>query len=90
MSHIARHFERSEPETGLRPDFGVIHHMWKFGLLSDEDLEAAKGYSERPGGCSDIVSRKHHTSDIQEEDLDLRVIYNQRDEDRYMRRKHTK
>lgn len=46
MLHINDHFANNE--TILRPDFWVLEHMKRNGLISPEDYHMAMGYTERP------------------------------------------
>jgi hypothetical protein len=53
MLHIHEHLESFTPADYMRPDFWVIEHMGKYGLISPEDfLHAVKG-TERPY-CEDL------------------------------------
>lgn len=54
MAHIGEHFyenrqlNRERETEHSRPDFHVLDHMKRAGLLSDEDYDDAIAYTERP------------------------------------------
>lgn len=50
MFHVAEHFENGKTYDDLRPDFFVVEHMRKNGLLSEEDFKLAMEFTERPKG----------------------------------------
>ena len=48
MLHIGSHLANLTPYEHMRPDYGVIEHMWENGLISAEDYAYAKEHTERP------------------------------------------
>jgi hypothetical protein len=85
MWHIRGHF--IEGETRLRPDFWVIKHMWKNGLISPGDYADIIQYTERPY-CENLVIPGSQTNAMKR---DVRVGWEIKDdlykERRMMRKK---
>ena len=47
MLHISAHYAGGMQYEQLRPDYFVIDYMWQNSLLSHEDYELARKYTER-------------------------------------------
>lgn len=91
MGHIASHFQSLQREDDQRPDFWVLNHMYKHGLMSDEDWEYARGYTESPRGFPGIVSRKYQASEaLRKQEKDSRMRYDLDREDRMRKRNKEK
>ncbi|KAL7933940.1 hypothetical protein V8C35DRAFT_302829 [Trichoderma chlorosporum] len=48
MRHIARHYEQGEDTNNIRPDFDLLNHLRRNGLISERDFQRAKRLHEDP------------------------------------------
>lgn len=83
MGHIAIHFQNRARREDMRPDFFLIEHMRKKGLLSAEDYKWAIRHTESPA-CDGLVGYKpremkkkvdksrEHRHDLEKEDRQRR------------------
>ena len=64
MTHIHDHLANLTPDQPMRPDFWVLEYMWDYQLISKEDYDHARGYTERPFLEGLLVDGEHETPEM--------------------------
>jgi hypothetical protein len=86
MLHIGAHYAGGMQYEQLRPDYFVIDYMWQNALLSCEDYELARKYTERKH-CDGLVAVGHKTKEMRrKEERSLEDRHNLDQEKRQMKR----
>jgi hypothetical protein len=84
--HIADHQRHLARPEDMRPDFFVIEHMRKKGIITVEDYKWATRHTERPL-CDGLVDRSYRTPEMKRKEERLtEERYDQEKEDRHRRR----
>ncbi|KAG9229861.1 hypothetical protein BJ875DRAFT_175695 [Amylocarpus encephaloides] len=99
MIHIGNHFFQNRDlhtgttQTHPKPDFFMLEHLWRTGLLADEDYRYLTRYTERPP-CDGLRDRDFVTPEEEARrsrvEREGRRYHNQADEDRRRRRERNR
>ncbi|KAF8858791.1 hypothetical protein BDZ45DRAFT_590678, partial [Acephala macrosclerotiorum] len=81
MHHISEHFANGDKFEHHRPDFWVIEHIWKTGLLNDEDYRNAMSFTERPE-CDGLVPHGYETLEMIRKNTKKLEVYDKLEKER--------
>ncbi|TAQ84092.1 hypothetical protein B7494_g7576, partial [Chlorociboria aeruginascens] len=90
MIHIGGHLADPALVQRARPDFWVIEYVYDHGLISPEDYQHAKGYTERPF-CPNLVPPGYRTPEmIRKKEKELQIHDDLQMEERQRRKANHK